>query len=167
MRGQHAGLAIPDFPLAYGKIWPDTSPDAVAHYNAQRMEVNGENPITAFQIDFANGPPHRRAGDFCILVASAAWLSWKRLGGKNPLTKLALFWLALIVCQIALGAWTVWSNKAADVATAHVLVGALSLVTGAFWCIIAFGRREVATKIAPAKTISGAFGTSPAMAANK
>ena len=51
MRGQHAGLAIPDFPTAYGKIWPDTSPDAVAHYNAQRMDVNGENPITAFQIE--------------------------------------------------------------------------------------------------------------------
>ena len=23
MRHQHAGLAIPDFPLAYGKLWPD------------------------------------------------------------------------------------------------------------------------------------------------
>ena len=30
MRHQHAGLAIPDFPLAYGKIWPDTSAAAVA-----------------------------------------------------------------------------------------------------------------------------------------
>jgi heme A synthase len=69
--------------------------------------------------------------------------------------------------QIGLGAWTIWSNKAADVATLHVLVGALSLVTGALWCIIAFGRREGATKFAPAKTISGAFGTSPAMAANE
>src|ERR1700722_660195 len=33
MRHQHAGLSIPDFPLAYGKVWPDTSPDAIAHYN--------------------------------------------------------------------------------------------------------------------------------------
>ena len=97
-----------------------------------------------------------------ILVVFCAWLSWKRLGGKNPMSKLAFFWLALVGCQIALGAWTVWSNKAADVATLHVLVGALSLVTGALWCIIAFGRREGATKIAPAKTISGAFGTSSA-----
>src|SRR5882672_9479324 len=45
MRHQHAGLAIPDFPLAYGKIWPDTSAEAVAGYNAHRMEMNGENPI--------------------------------------------------------------------------------------------------------------------------
>ena len=47
-------------------------------------------------------------------------------------------WLGLILVQVALGAWTIWSNKAADVATAHVLVGALSLVTGVFGCIICF-----------------------------
>jgi cytochrome c oxidase assembly protein subunit 15 len=130
------------------------------------MDVNGENPIIAFQVILQM--THRIVAlAIFILVAAAAWLSWKRLGGKNPLAKLAIFWLALIVCQIALGAWTVWSNKAADVATAHVLMGALSLVTGALWCIIAFGRREGATIIAPAKTISGAFGTSPAMAANR
>jgi len=46
----------------------------------------------------------------------------------------------LILVQAGLGAWTIWSNKAADVATAHVLVGALSLVTGALWCLIAFRR---------------------------
>jgi heme A synthase len=51
-----------------------------------------------------------------------------------------VFWLALILVQAGLGAWTIWSNKAADVATAHVLVGALSLVTGALWCIIGFRR---------------------------
>jgi len=28
-------------------------------------------------------------------------------------------------CQITLGAWTIWSNKAADIATAHVAVGAM------------------------------------------
>jgi cytochrome c oxidase assembly protein subunit 15 len=130
------------------------------------MDVNGENPITAFQIELQMF--HRIVAlTIGILVAFCAWLSWKQLGGGNPLTKLAWSWLALIVLQIGLGAWTIWSNKAADVATLHVLVGALSLVTGALWCIIAFGRREVETKIAPAKTISGAFGTSTAMAANK
>jgi heme a synthase len=45
------GPGIPDFPLAYGKIWPDTSADAVAHYNADRVEVVAVNPITAFQIE--------------------------------------------------------------------------------------------------------------------
>jgi len=166
MRHQHAGLAIPDFPLAYGKIWPGTSADAIAGYNARRIETTNVNSITAFQIELQM--VHRIVAlAIGILVAFCAWLSWRRLGGRNPLAKLAVFWVALIVCQIALGAWTIWSNKAADVATLHVLVGALSLVTGALWCIIAFDRREGVTKIAPTKTISGAFGTSPAMAANK
>ena len=48
MRHQHAGLAITDFPLAYGKLWPDTSPEAIAHYNASRPPGTIGNPITAF-----------------------------------------------------------------------------------------------------------------------
>src|SRR5664279_5135778 len=50
MRHQHAGLAISDFPLAHGKIWPVTDPAAVASYNANRVSVTEEAPITAFQI---------------------------------------------------------------------------------------------------------------------
>ena len=137
MRGQHAGLAISDFPLAHGKIWPDTSPTAVAHYNADRMDVISESPITSFQIILQMA--HRIVAlAIFALVAASAWQAWRRLGGKNPLSKLAWFWFSLILCQIGLGAWTIWSNKAADVATLHVMVGALSLVTGALWCIIAF-----------------------------
>ncbi len=79
-------------------------------------------------------------------VAAGAWLALRRLGGQDPLTQIALFWLAVIFSQIALGAATIWSDKAADVATAHVLVGAIALVTGALWCAIAF-RRSALTKI--------------------
>jgi cytochrome c oxidase assembly protein subunit 15 len=39
-------------------------------------------------------------------------------------------WLFLLACQVTLGAWTIWSNKAADVATAHVAVGATMLALG-------------------------------------
>jgi cytochrome c oxidase assembly protein subunit 15 len=163
MRHQHAGLAIPDFPAAYGKIWPDTSAVAVAGYNVHRMEINGENPITAFQIILQM---IHRLGAVLILagVATAAWLAWKRLGGKDSLTKLAFFWLALILIQVALGAATIWTNKAADVATAHVMVGALSLVTGALWCLIGFGRSAASL---PAAQTFGVFGVQASMMANK
>jgi heme a synthase len=166
MRGQHAGLAIPDFPTAYHQLWPDTSAAAIARYNADRMDAIAVNPITAFQINLQM--VHRMVAlAIFVLVAASAWRSWRRLGGKNPLTKLAIFWLALIICQIGLGAWTIWSNKAADVATLHLMGGALALVTGALWCLIAFRRPAALTKIAPAETISGAFGPSPAAVANK
>ena len=36
MRHQHAGLAITDFPLAYGKIWPATTPEAIAQLQRPR-----------------------------------------------------------------------------------------------------------------------------------
>jgi cytochrome c oxidase assembly protein subunit 15 len=166
MRQQHAGLSIPDFPLAYGKLWPDTTPVAVEHYNQYRQDVTAENPITAFQIILQM--VHRIiALAIFVSVAACARQAWQQLGKSDPLSKLALFWLGLIVVQIFLGAATIWSNKAADVATAHVLGGALSLVTGALWCIIAFRRSTALPEIAPAKTISGGYGAVPVMAANK
>jgi cytochrome c oxidase assembly protein subunit 15 len=179
MRHQHAGLAIPDFPLAYGKIWPNTSADAIARYNANRIEINGENPITAFQIMLQMA--HRIVAlAIFILVAACAWMAhrWSSRFSVSENTnnlkvelqlgrRISIFWLGLIVCQIALGAWTVWSNKAADVATAHVLIGALSLVIGALWCIIAFRRPMSLPGIAPGRTLSGTLSVSPASAANK
>jgi cytochrome c oxidase assembly protein subunit 15 len=166
MRQQHAGLAIPDFPLAYGKIWPDTSAAAVQRYNQDRMNVIAENPITAFQIVLQM--VHRVVAlAVVVLTATCAGRAWRRLGKGDPLTRLALFWLALILGQALLGAATIWSNKAADVATAHVLGGALSLVTGALWCVIAFRRSAALPEIAPMATISGVYGGAPAMAVNK
>lgn len=162
MRQAHAGLSIPDFPLAYGKIWPDTGVNAVAGYNQHRMELYAANPITAFQIVLQM--IHRiTALAIFIFVAACAWRAWRRLGKRDSLTRLAVFWLVLIFLQIALGAWTIWSNKAADVATLHVMVGALSLVTGALWCIIAFHRSSVRIET----QTSGIFGVQTSMIANK
>ena len=139
MRHQHAGLAISDFPLAHGKIWPDTSAEAIAHYNAQRVEINNVNPITAFQVNLQM--IHRLVAYAIFLgVAMAAILSRKRLGGGDFLTKLAFLWFGLLTLQILLGAATIWMNKAADIATGHVMVGALALLVGALWSLVAARR---------------------------
>jgi len=161
MRGQHAGLSINTFPSAYGKIWPDTSPDAIARYNARRMEIIHANEITAFQVILQM--VHRIfALAILIFVTACAVQAWRLLGARDALAKVAFFWLGLIFVQIGLGAATILTNKAADVATAHLLVGALSLVTGALWCIIAFGR---SVKVPAVQTEAfGAFGT---LAGNK
>lgn len=137
MRHQHAGLAIPDFPLAYGKLWPDLSPEAVARYNQQRVEVTTANAITPFQIELQM--VHRLLA--LAILLSVSVLVWRTRRGES-VRWLAGFWLLLILGQAGLGAWTTWSNKAADVATAHVLVGALSLVTGVLGCIISYRRRN-------------------------
>jgi len=41
-----------------------------------------------------------------------------------------MWWGAFFFLQLTLGAWTIWSNKAADIATAHVAVGAVMLSFG-------------------------------------
>lgn len=134
MRHQHAGLAIPDFPLAYGKLWPATDPASVARYNERRMEITAVNPITAFQIDLQM--VHRIVA--VLILLSVAFCAWRvrKLASQKVLRRLAFSWLGLILVQVALGAFTIWTNKAADVATAHVLGGALSLATGVMLCII-------------------------------
>ena len=150
MRHQHAGLAISDFPLAYGKLWPDTSATAIAHYNQQRVEVEAANPITALQVNLQM--IHRLVA-FTILglVAFAAGSAWKRLGGRHPAAKLTFLWAGLIIIQVGLGAWTIWSNKAADITTLHVVVGASSLVVGSLLTVVAFCGAKVSSekRIAP------------------
>ena len=71
-------------------------------------------------------------------------LTLKKLGRRDALTKFGFFWLALLTLQIGLGAWTVWSNKAADVTTLHVMVGATALLTGGLWWMVAARRTRLA-----------------------
>jgi heme a synthase len=140
MRHQHAGLAIPDFPLAYGRLWPAMDPASVASYNQRRIEVLSVNPITALQIGLQM--THRIVALLILgAVAFCAWSARRALGGKNILTKMAVVWLGLILTQVLLGAATIWSGKAADIATAHVLAGALSLALGVIVSIISSNKQ--------------------------
>ena len=152
MRHQHAGLAIRDFPLAYGKLWPATDAASVAQYNEQRVEITNFNPITAFQIELQM--VHRIIAALILCAVSfCAWQAWRKFSGRSPIAKLALFWLGLILCQVALGAATVLSDKAADIATFHVIVGALSLATGTMISIIAVRFSKRAAGILPAEAV--------------
>ena len=79
MRHQHAGLAIPDFPLAYGKLWPATDAASVAHYNAQRMEITGRQPDHRLSDRPADDASAAGAGDSwrgrlrCLVRQAHAW----------------------------------------------------------------------------------------------
>ena len=138
MRHQHAGLAIPDFPAAYGHVWPALDAESVARYNQNRVEVNAANPITAFQIVLQMG--HRfLALVILLLVLASAWLAQRRLGRSHLLASICGAWFGLILVQVLLGAATVWTGKSADIATAHVAVGALLLMTGTMLVILASG----------------------------
>jgi len=137
MRHQHAGLSIPDFPLAYGKIWPATDPQSIVSYNAHRTDVLGYNLITAFQVELQM--VHRlMALAIFTTVGILAWRTRHYLGSGHSLSRLSLFWFGLVLMQGFLGAATIWTDKSADIATAHVACGALCLVTGGLSSIIAW-----------------------------
>jgi cytochrome c oxidase assembly protein subunit 15 len=122
MRHQHRDLSILDFPLAYGAIVPDTSPATLEKINLWR-DARALSDVTAFQIWLQLA--HRFVA-LVITVGVIASLILARRTGPDAglLSRFADVWFLLLACQITLGAWVIWSNKAADIATAHVAVGA-------------------------------------------
>ena len=154
MRHQHRDLAILDFPTANGAWIPDTSATALAKINVWR-DARGLSDVTAFQVWL------QMAHRFLALVIGIALIAfcvrvWRDSPRFGALKRLSIFWVALVACQIALGAWTIWSNKAADVATAHVALGAVMLsfgvsISSICWRIsqIALGRPAAAGPGAP------------------
>lgn len=129
MRHEHIGLSIPDFPLAYGSILPDTSPEALAKINAVRVQES-QMPTTALQIWVQMA--HRFVA---VLILGGVFLAFLQAQQQAPRSARiwASIWLAMIFVQACLGAWTIWSNKAADIATFHMALGALCLLVGAIF----------------------------------
>jgi len=136
MRHQHAGLAIPDFPLAYGRLWPSMDAEAIARYNQLRLETTAVRPITAFQVGLQMAHRLVALGIVAGIVVSARRAS-RLLGRAHPVTRLARVWVWVVLVQFGLGAVTIWTEKSADLTTAHVGVGAVTLLLGALACVIA------------------------------
>jgi cytochrome c oxidase assembly protein subunit 15 len=137
MRHQHAGLSIPDFPLAYGKLWPATDAESVTHYNQMRTEVEGYQFITGGQVILQM--VHRLMALAIVIAVTTCFVRvFRQFGWSHLLTRWSCAWLVLICCQAFLGAATIWTGKSADIATAHVAFGALSLLSGALLTIVAF-----------------------------
>ena len=120
MRHQHAGLAIPDFPLAYHQLWPPMDAASVASYNEPPPASGGDQPDHRLSDPAANGPPPRGAADSGRGGRGAPGRP-APVRAATPLARLGLWWLAAILAQVALGAATIWSGKAADIATLHVM----------------------------------------------
>jgi cytochrome c oxidase assembly protein subunit 15 len=122
MRHQHRDLSILDFPLAYGKIIPDTSPATLDKINAWR-DARALSDVTPSHIWLQLS--HRLVAVVIATGIIASLFLARRTGpDAGRLSRFTDGWFLLLACQITLGAWVIWSNKAADIATAHVAVGA-------------------------------------------
>src|SRR5713226_7574302 len=136
MRHQHKDLAILDFPTANGAWIPDTSATALAKINAWR-DARALSDVDAFQIWLQMAHRFLAVLIGIAVIAFAARIRRLRKSSRAPiLSGLSILWVVLFFLQLTLGASTIWSNKAADIATAHVAVGATMLSFGvSAWAI--------------------------------
>jgi heme a synthase len=107
MRHLGAGLAIPDFPLSFGKLVPPLdSPDVAINF-AHRV---GAMVVSVF------------------VVWTVLWVM-RSYRDVDQLRRPAFGMILLLAIQIALGAITIWSRRAVIPTTAHVAIGAALLGT--------------------------------------
>ncbi len=132
MRHTQSGLAVPDFPLAYGQVFPSLNSDVMAEYNRllinNDIRIAADGEITSKQIII-----HMVHRIWAVVVSAMIIWTSIRLFKLSSLTKhvsrFAYVLLGVLALQISLGALTVLSVKAVDITTAHVATGALLLAT--------------------------------------
>jgi heme a synthase len=135
MRHTDAGLAIPDFPTSFGHFLPPMHIDPAFRREAiHQFGTNlGLSRVTLFQIwiHFAH-----RIGALLVTISTLtlASLIVQRFSRISPLIWPAWISLVLLAVQLMLGILTVLLRKPADIASAHVAIGSLLLVTA---CVIA------------------------------
>jgi len=104
MRHMKAGLAIPDFPLSFGRLVPPLATPLIA--------VNFVHRVGAL-----------------LVVVLVGWTAVRVAADAVTLRRLALQAVVLVGLQITLGALTIWSARAVLPTTTHLVVGATLLAT--------------------------------------
>jgi cytochrome c oxidase assembly protein subunit 15 len=107
MRHTGAGLAIPDFPLAFGRLLPPSWTPAIAIHFAHRLWA-----VVAVAAIFA-----------------AAGHVWHHHPARRDLTRPAWLLSLAALVQFTLGAFVVLTGREPTVNSAHVAVGSLVLAT--------------------------------------
>jgi len=132
MRHTGAGLAIPDFPLSYGRLIPPFWNPAIAIHFAHRLG----------------------ALVVATLVLAVAWRILTQHRSRSELARPAWFLLAVVAVQITLGAFVVLTGKNEIVNTLHVATGAVVLGTSLFLALRAFRVRLDQPGTAPLGSLS-------------
>jgi len=107
VRHLHAGLSIPDFPLAFGRVIPPMLNERVAIHFAHRV---GALVVTLLAVALTT------------LIFTAA-----RLHAR--LTRTAVGLMGALVVQVALGASVIWLRRDPVITSLHVVNGAVVLGT--------------------------------------
>ena len=125
MRHTDSGLAIPDFPLSGGYIIPTFNQEMLNTIQSMQFE-SGLPFVTLNQIII-----HylHRMGAIAVTI-SIGWLTLKIIQSKisnERIYGLTWYLITLLIIQITLGAFTIWSVKEPFITSIHVVNGALIL----------------------------------------
>jgi cytochrome c oxidase assembly protein subunit 15 len=128
MRHYQAGLAIPDLPLAYGKVLPPMNAASLAAVNQVRAYDLNLPPVSLGQVwlHFTHRLGALAVTAFVLWTCLTVFIKHRH---RKGLYRPAVLLVVLLVTQITLGVLTVLDRKPADIASAHVAVGALVLAT--------------------------------------
>ncbi len=115
MRHSAAGLAIPDFPTSFGRVFPDRWNSKIAVHFAHRAW----------------------AAVVAVTVFAAVRSVLRKTEGAGVRFSARLLAI-LLPLQVLLGAFSIWSRKAVPVTVAHQTLGAVLLACSAGMAILAF-----------------------------
>jgi len=143
MRHYRAGLAIHDLPLAFGKILPPISQAGIDLANRDRAWLTVQEnahwskrlePVTLTKVWLHFG--HRTgAVVVSILLIMLIMQTLRSKGLDISLRRPAALLIPFLTIQVTLGLLTVYYRKPAEVASLHVAVGALLLLTTFVLCV--------------------------------
>ena len=141
MRHNNAGLAVTDIPWIYGKFLPPSTDEELKPINLKRAfaELPAMSTDSALRSDQATMRVTRtqiwyhfihRVGALLVTVVVFSLIIAVLITKQPSVLKTpAYFLLVLVIAQVTLGILTVLYKKPADIASMHVAVGALTLMT--------------------------------------
>lgn len=136
MRHTGAGLAIPDFPLSYGRLVPPLTADGLAMVNSVRTGqyvYRYLDSIAPVVIHFL----HRGWAVVVISVIVALYVvTIRKHRDSRVYVGLASGLIALVCTQALLGGLTIWTAKAVIPTTAHVALGSVILALTVVYAVI-------------------------------
>lgn len=127
MRHTRSGLAIPDFPLAFGSIIPP--------FETYRVAIHFSHRVGAVLV--------------AAMIVYTFVRIWRSHRSQPLLLRPMIVLFSLLWVQLTLGAFTIWTEKAATVTTFHVATGALILGTSVLLTLRAFGMMRQTSVVAP------------------
>jgi cytochrome c oxidase assembly protein subunit 15 len=130
LRHTYSGLAIPDFPLSYHQLVPSISDDQLSAYNQHLIALGikhpADRPVMAYQIvvHFI----HRSWAYVAAVVVFLAGYKMSTSSFSHFLRRLGKMLIGIVATQFLLGVLTVLTQKNVVITTAHVFLGAVTLM---------------------------------------